>query len=68
MVLPNLLGAIPYGISVNKDNMQLAQAIKAALDQMIADGSYKQILDKYGLGDGAVTEAVINGGKTSAGG
>jgi polar amino acid transport system substrate-binding protein len=68
VVLPNLLGAIPYGISVNKDNMALAQAIQAALNQMIADGSYQQILDKWGLGAGAVTEATINGGTTSAGG
>jgi polar amino acid transport system substrate-binding protein len=68
VVLPNLLGAIPYGISVNKDNMALAQAIQAALNQMIADGSYQQILDKWGLGAGAVKQATINGGTTSAGG
>jgi len=68
VVLPNLMGAIPYGISVKKDNMALAEAIKAALDEMIADGSYQQILDKWGLGAAAVDEAVINGGTTSSGG
>ncbi len=66
VVLPNLLGSIPYGISVNKEDQPLAEAIQAALNEMIADGSYQKILDKYLLGGAAIPEAVINGGTTSA--
>ena len=50
----------PYGIAIPK-TPGLAPAIKAALAAMIADGSYKTILDKWGDDAGAVTAPVING-------
>ncbi|MEV7288802.1 ABC transporter substrate-binding protein [Streptomyces sp. NPDC093252] len=55
--------AAPYGIAVAKDNTQLRDALQAALDAVIADGEYQKILEKWGVTDGAVTEAVVNGGK-----
>ena len=59
-----LAGAIyetaPYGIAIPK-SPGLAPAINAALASMIADGSYKTILDKWGDDAGAVTAPVING-------
>ncbi|MGW7283304.1 ABC transporter substrate-binding protein [Streptomyces sp. NPDC054844] len=55
--------AAPYGIAVAKDNAQLRDALKAALDAVIANGEYKKIMDKWGVAEGAVTEATINGGK-----
>ncbi|WP_121749162.1 ABC transporter substrate-binding protein [Streptomyces sp. E2N166] len=55
--------AAPYGIAVAKDNEQLRDALKAALDAVIANGEYKKIMDKWGVAEGAVTEATINGGK-----
>ncbi|MFC8919014.1 ABC transporter substrate-binding protein [Streptomyces sp. NPDC047821] len=54
--------AAPYGIAVAKGNTQLRDAIKAAMDAVIANGEYKRILDKWGVAAGAVTEAKINGG------
>ncbi|MEV3989180.1 ABC transporter substrate-binding protein [Streptomyces sp. NPDC049837] len=54
--------AAPYGIAVAKGNTQLRDAIKAAMDAVIANGDYKKILDKWGVAAGAVTEAKINGG------
>ncbi|MCP9957350.1 ABC transporter substrate-binding protein [Streptomyces sudanensis] len=54
--------AAPYGIAVAKKNTQLRDAIKAAMDAIIANGEYKKILDKWGVAEGAVTEAKINGG------
>ncbi|GAA4901019.1 ABC transporter substrate-binding protein [Streptomyces coeruleoprunus] len=51
-----------FGIAVDKKNTQLRDAIKEALDAIIADGTYKAALDKWGAGDGAITKAVINGG------
>ncbi|HEY5455898.1 MAG TPA: ABC transporter substrate-binding protein [Acidothermaceae bacterium] len=50
----------PYGIAIPK-SPGLAPAIKAALASMIADGSYKTILDKYGDNAGAITAPAING-------
>ena len=50
----------PYGIAIPK-SPGLAPAIKAAVAAMIADGSYKTILDKWGDDAGAITTAVING-------
>ena len=51
----------PYGIAIPKDAGTLKDAVLAALQAMIADGSYKQILDKWGIADGAITQPVING-------
>lgn len=51
-----------FGIAVDKKNTELRDALKAALDAIIKDGTYKAALDKWGAGDGAVTEAKINGG------
>lgn len=67
---PDMLGAsYPYGIALAKSDAgtQLADAFVAALDELIADGTYQEILDKYGMGDFAVDSAVINGGTTSSG-
>jgi polar amino acid transport system substrate-binding protein len=59
-----LAGAIyetaPYGIAIPK-SPGLAPAIKAALAAMVADGSYKAVLDKWGDDAGAITTPVING-------
>ncbi|MEU4256762.1 ABC transporter substrate-binding protein [Streptomyces fradiae] len=54
--------AAPYGIAVAKQSTQLRDAIKAAMDAIIANGEYKKVLDKWGVAEGAVTEAKINGG------
>ncbi|NBE55202.1 ABC transporter substrate-binding protein [Streptomyces boluensis] len=55
--------AAPYGIAVPKNNPELRDAIKAALDAIIKNGEYDKIISKWGVAEGAVTEARINGGK-----
>jgi polar amino acid transport system substrate-binding protein len=47
------------GISVPKDKTGLRDAVAAALKAMMADGSYMQILTKYGLQSGALTAADV---------
>jgi polar amino acid transport system substrate-binding protein len=55
--------AAPYGIAVAKDNTELRDALKAALDAVIENGEYDKIIKKWGVEDGAVKEATISGGK-----
>ena len=43
------------GISVTKDHQALRDAVKAALASMMADGTYLEILKKYGQESGAIT-------------
>ncbi len=55
-VVPNLnLERAPEGISVGLNHTGLQASIKAALDAMLADGTYLQILTKWGIQSGAVT-------------
>jgi polar amino acid transport system substrate-binding protein len=51
----------PYGIAIPKNAGTLKDAVLAALTAVIADGTYKQILDKWGIADGAINTPVING-------
>jgi len=54
---------VPLGIGVAKTNTALRDALQKALRDVIADGTYRKILDKYGVAGGAVSEPTINGGK-----
>jgi polar amino acid transport system substrate-binding protein len=47
------------GISVPKDKNGLADAVKTALLSIMSDGTYTQILTKYGLQDGAVSASDV---------
>jgi len=48
------------GIMFRKDDATFREVVTSALKAMIADGSYKAILDKYGLGANAVREPLLN--------
>jgi polar amino acid transport system substrate-binding protein len=49
----------PYGLAVAKDS-GLGKAVQAALQSMVDDGSYKKILDQWGVADGGVDQITIN--------
>lgn len=51
----------PYGIAVNKDN-GMTEAIQAAVNSLMSNGTYTQILDKWGVSGGAIEESKINDG------
>lgn len=51
----------PYGIGALKANADLATAIQTALKDLIANGTYAKILTKYGISDGSLTSAQIDG-------
>jgi polar amino acid transport system substrate-binding protein len=53
-------GTAPYGIAIPKNN-GMAMPVLAAMKALIADGTYKTILTKWGVQAGAITSPVING-------
>jgi polar amino acid transport system substrate-binding protein len=44
----------PYGVGLRKDSTELKAAIEDALQNIIDDGTYDDILDKWGLTSGAI--------------
>ncbi|MCK5892692.1 MAG: ABC transporter substrate-binding protein [Aeromicrobium sp.] len=50
------------GIAFPREDAQLAAAFQAALQHLMDDGTYAEILDSYGLGDNVLTEATIDAG------
>jgi polar amino acid transport system substrate-binding protein len=51
----------PYGVGLPKDQAQLRDAIHAALQSLLKDGTYGKILAKWGVAGLAQPEIVING-------
>jgi polar amino acid transport system substrate-binding protein len=52
------IDALPVGIALRKDNTELRDQIQAAIDEMYADGTMMEILEKWQLQDFALPEAV----------
>jgi polar amino acid transport system substrate-binding protein len=50
----------PYGLAVPK-NSGLAQPMLEALKQLMSSGKYKEILEKWGIQEGAISNPKING-------
>jgi polar amino acid transport system substrate-binding protein len=50
----------PYGIAIPK-NSGLTQPVLAGIKALIADGTYKKILEYWGLQSGAIDNPAING-------
>lgn len=51
----------PYGIAIPKSSGTFKDAILGAVKKLIADGTYQQILTKWGVQAGAISNPVING-------
>jgi len=56
----DIYDSAPYGYAVAKDKTDFANAISAAVQALIADGTYKTILDKWGVTAGAITTPAVN--------
>ena len=52
------IDALPVGIASRKDNTELRDQIQAAIDEMYADGTMMEILEKWQLQDFALPEAL----------
>lgn len=53
-------GTAPYGIAIPKGN-GMAKAVLDALKQLMSDGAYTSILQKWGIADGAISNPQLNG-------
>jgi polar amino acid transport system substrate-binding protein len=50
----------PYGYVLPKDQADFGAAIAGAVQALIADGTYKKTLDKWGVTGGAITTPAVN--------
>jgi len=50
-----------YGMPIAKDNGTMGEAIQAALQSLMDDGTYTAILTKWGVEQGAIDSITING-------
>ncbi|MGE5286309.1 MAG: ABC transporter substrate-binding protein [Micromonosporaceae bacterium] len=53
-------GTAPYGIAIPK-NSGMAKPIQAAVKELMANGTYKTILARWGVASGAISSPAING-------
>ncbi|MBU2665759.1 ABC transporter substrate-binding protein [Actinoplanes bogorensis] len=56
----DIYDSAPYGYAVAKDQTEFANVLGEAVQALIADGTYKQILDKWGVAAGAITTPEVN--------
>lgn len=61
----DIYDSAPYGYTVGKTQIDFADAISGAVQALIADGTYKQILDKWGVTAGSITTPAVNPPATS---
>jgi polar amino acid transport system substrate-binding protein len=59
-LLGDIYDAAPYGYVIEKDQTEFAQAVADAVQALITDGTYKTILDKWGVGAGAIDNPAVN--------
>jgi polar amino acid transport system substrate-binding protein len=59
---PNGYNPVYTGIGLLKENKDLTEALRLALQSLVEDGTYTQLMEKYDLVDFAVTEAGVNNG------
>jgi polar amino acid transport system substrate-binding protein len=59
-LLGDIYDAAPYGYVIEKDQGEFGQAIADALAALIEDGTYQEILDEWGVSDGAIDDPQVN--------
>jgi polar amino acid transport system substrate-binding protein len=56
----SIYDSAPYGYVLPKSETDFAQAIADALKKLATAGTYKQALDKWGTGSGAISDFAVN--------
>jgi polar amino acid transport system substrate-binding protein len=59
-LLGEIYDAAPYGYVVNKDQADFAEALAGAVAALVSDGTYQQILSKWGVEAGAIDNPAVN--------
>jgi polar amino acid transport system substrate-binding protein len=59
-LLGDIYDAAPYGYVIKKDQTEFAQAVADAVKALISDGTYKTILEKWGVQAGAIDNPAVN--------
>ena len=59
-LLGDIYDSAPYGYVLPKDAGDFAQAVQGAVQALIDDGTYQDILDKWGVSAGAIQTSEIN--------
>lgn len=57
------IDAAPYGIAVSKKNTELRDAVRAAMNEIMKNGAYEKVMEKWDVTNGALDEATLNAGK-----
>lgn len=57
----NAYDTAPYGIAIPKNETELRAAVLTAVKDLMSDGTYKQITDKWGISAGGITDPKVNG-------
>jgi polar amino acid transport system substrate-binding protein len=52
--------AAPYGVVVNQEQEELSEAVAAAFNAIIEDGTYEEVLAEWGIEVGALDSAEVN--------
>jgi len=60
-VVGEQIDAGPYGIGISKEDAELRDAIVAALEAVIEDGTYDEILEKWDVTQGELKTAEVSG-------
>jgi polar amino acid transport system substrate-binding protein len=58
-LLGDIYDSAPYGYVIEKDQTEFAQEIADAVKALIADGTYKTILEKWGVQAGAIGNPAV---------
>ena len=53
-------GGVPEAVAIKKGDTKTAEAVQKAIQKLMDDGTYKKILDTWGVGSGAIDKAEIN--------
>ena len=59
-LLGDIYDSAPYGYVLPKDQTDFAQAIRDAVQALIDDGTYTQVLERWGVQDGAIDDPTVD--------
>lgn len=59
-LLGDIYDSAPYGYVIKKTETDFAQVVADAVKALIDDGTYKTILDTWGVAQGAITDPTVN--------